>query len=50
MTLNEPSWSPSEQKVARAAYDKALERALASIMAEFKRRANAATTAPDVGG
>ena len=44
MTLNEPSWSPSEKKVARAAFDKALERALASIMAEFKRRANAAAT------
>ncbi|MBZ9769063.1 hypothetical protein LB526_20095 [Mesorhizobium sp. CA6] len=44
MTLNELSWSPSEKKVARAAYDKAFERALASIMAEFKRRANAATT------
>ncbi|WP_292330956.1 hypothetical protein [Mesorhizobium sp.] len=48
MTLNEPSWSSSEKKVARAAYDKALERALASIMAEFKRRANAATTASEV--
>lgn len=48
MTLNETSWSPSEKKVARAAYDKALERALASIMAEFKRRANAATTASEM--
>ncbi|WP_292194596.1 hypothetical protein [Mesorhizobium sp.] len=36
------------KKVARAAYDKALERALASIMAEFKRRANAATTASEM--
>ncbi len=44
MTSNELGWSPSEKKVARAAYDKALEMALANIMAEFKSRASAATT------
>jgi hypothetical protein len=44
MTSNESSWSGSGKKVARAAYDKALETALASILAEFKSRASAATT------
>jgi DNA-binding MarR family transcriptional regulator len=37
-------WSPSEKKIARKAYDTALEAALAKVMAEFKRRADAATT------
>lgn len=37
-------WSGSEKKVARRAFDKALERALAKIMAEFKARASAVTT------
>ena len=36
-------WSPSEKKIARGAFDIALEAALANIMAEFKRRANAAS-------
>lgn len=37
-------WSASEKKVARRAYEAALERALAKIMAEFKARAAAAAT------
>jgi hypothetical protein len=37
-------WSPSEKKIARRAFDAALESALAKGMAEFKRKANAATT------
>ena len=37
-------WSPSEKKIARKAYDVALNAALAKILAEFKRRAAAATT------
>jgi hypothetical protein len=37
-------WSPSEKKVARKAYDTALEATLAKIMAEFKAKASAATT------
>ena len=36
-------WSPSEKKVARDAHDAALELALAKIMAELKRRADAVT-------
>jgi hypothetical protein len=37
-------WSPSEKKVARKAFDAALESALGKVMAEFKRRAAAATS------
>ena len=37
-------WSPSEKKIARRIFDTALESALAKVMAEFKRKANAATT------
>jgi hypothetical protein len=37
------SWSASEKKIARRAFDAALEVALARTMAEFKSKANAAT-------
>ncbi|MFC3324631.1 hypothetical protein [Mesorhizobium cantuariense] len=37
------SWSASEKKIARHAFDAALEVALARTMAEFKSKANAAT-------
>lgn len=37
-------WSQSEKKVARKAFETALDAALAGVMAEFKRRAAAATT------
>ena len=37
-------WSPSEKKVARRAFDAALDSALGKIMVEFKRRAAAAAT------
>ena len=37
-------WSPSEKKIARSAFDTALKSALAKAMAEFKRKANAAST------
>ena len=37
-------WTASEKIIARAAFDAALETALAGIMAEFKKRASAATT------
>src|SRR6516162_4183253 len=43
-------WSPSEKKIARRAFDIALEAALAKTMAEFKRRASAATTASEMWG
>ncbi|WP_247319269.1 hypothetical protein [Bradyrhizobium sp. 21] len=36
--------SPTEKKIACKAFDAALEKALASVMAEFKTRASAATT------
>jgi len=44
MNFHDLKWSPSEKKVARSAFDAALESALAKVMAEFKRRAGAATT------
>jgi hypothetical protein len=37
-------WSGSEKKVARRAFDAALDSALGKIMVEFKRRAAAATS------
>ena len=40
-------WSASEKKIARRAYDAALEKLQASITAEFKARANAAATPSD---
>ena len=44
MNFSDVKWSPSEKKVARSAFDAALEQALAKVMAEFKRKADAATT------
>ena len=37
-------WSPSEKKIARRAFDAALDVALGKIMGDFKRRAAAVTT------
>ena len=48
MNWRELKWSSSEKKIARKAYDAALEAALADVMAEFKRRANAAATPSDM--
>jgi hypothetical protein len=48
MSFNDLKWSPSEKKVARSAFDAALELALAKVMAEFKEKANAATTPSDM--
>jgi hypothetical protein len=48
MTVDNLTWSPSEKKAARTAFDKALEVALASTMAEFKRKVAAATTFSDM--
>lgn len=42
--FHDPKWSPSEKKIARRALDTALESALAKVMADFKRKADAATT------
>jgi hypothetical protein len=48
MTFHDLKWSPSEKKIARAAFDAALELALAKIMAEFKLKAEVATTPSDL--
>ena len=42
--FHDVKWSPSEKKIARTAFDAALKSALAKVMAEFKRLANAAST------
>ncbi len=44
MIWHDLKWSPSEKKIARSAFDAALESALAKVIAEFKRRADAVTT------
>lgn len=41
-------WSDSEKKIARRAFDAALDTALAGILAEFKRRAAAVTTSEEM--
>ena len=41
-------WSASEKKIARRAYDAALERALEKVVADFKASAAAATTPAEV--
>ena len=41
-------WSPSEKKVARGAYDKALEVALGKTLAEFKEKASEAARFSDM--
>lgn len=44
----DPEWSPSEKKIAHEAFDEALQAAIAKLMAEFKRRANAAASESDM--
>jgi hypothetical protein len=39
--MQDLKWSPSEKRIARAAFDEALETALAKVMSEFKVKANA---------
>ena len=46
--MHDIKWSASEKKIARLAYQAALEKALAGIMAEFKARAAAAATSFDM--
>jgi hypothetical protein len=48
MVLHDLKWSSSEKRVAREAFDLALESALAKVMAEFKRRAAASATPSDL--
>jgi hypothetical protein len=42
--ISRDEWSNSEKKIARRAFEAALDVALAGILAEFKRRAVAVTT------
>jgi hypothetical protein len=44
VTPHDLNWSGAEKKIARRAYEAALESALARIMAEFKEKAAAAAT------
>jgi hypothetical protein len=46
--MRDLKWSSSEKKIARDAYDAALETALAAIMAEFKAKAAAAVMPSDM--
>ena len=48
MVVHDLKWSASEKKIARRAYEAALESALAKIMAEFKAKAAAAATPSEV--
>jgi hypothetical protein len=41
-------WSHAEKKTAREAYDAALEAVIGKLIAEFKKRANAAVSISDV--
>lgn len=46
--MSDLRWSTAEKKIARQAYDEALEAALSKAMAEFKARATAAATPGDM--
>jgi hypothetical protein len=46
--MHERKWSASEKKIARRAFEAALESALAGIMAEFKAKAAAAEMPEDM--
>ncbi len=48
MSLRDLEWSSQEKKIARSAFDAALEKALAETLAEFKRKAEAAATPSDM--
>ena len=42
------SWSPSAKKIARRAYDQALQRELAELLVAFKRKAASAAGSDDL--
>jgi hypothetical protein len=46
--MHDRSWSGSEKKIARRAFEAALESTLAGVMAEFKAKAAAAATPSDM--
>lgn len=46
--MSDQKWSPKEKKIARSAFDAALERELAASLAEFKQKALAANSFDDL--
>jgi hypothetical protein len=46
--MHDREWSAAEKKIARRAFEAALETALAEIMTEFKAKAAAAVTPEDM--
>jgi hypothetical protein len=46
--MHDLKWSSSEKRIARRAYEAALEAALGQVMTEFKARAAAAATPSDM--
>ena len=46
--MNPDHWTPAEKRIARRVFDAALDRELVQVMAEFKRRAAAATEPQDM--
>jgi hypothetical protein len=46
--MSSTKWTDSEKRIARRVFDAALHRELAELMAEFKRRAAAATEPEDM--
>jgi hypothetical protein len=48
LIMHDLKWSASEKKIARRAYEVALEKALAGIMAEFKGMAASVETPSDM--
>ena len=46
--MSDMKWSDSEKRVARRAFDAALQRELAAVIAEFKQRAAAAREPEDM--
>jgi hypothetical protein len=46
--MSDITWSPSEKKIARRAFDAALDAALTKLLAEFKARAARATSASEM--
>ena len=46
--MNPDHWTPAEKRIARRVFDAALDRELAQVLAEFKRRAAAASEPQDM--
>lgn len=46
--MDSDHWSPADKRIARRVFDAALDRELAQVMAEFKRRAAAASEPQDM--